>query len=195
MELADLDLNKIYSYADYFKWNFDNRVELINEKILKMSPTSNRIQQEVTGSIYVSLSNFLGKGQRRVYIAPFDVRLPGKSQNDKDILTVLQPDICVVCNAAIPDDRGCLGTPDLVIESLSPGNSKKEVKNKHEAYEEAGVKEFSIVAPIRQTVQVYLMKNERFAGLKTITNEDIMTSTTLPCFHLIYPACFHNRIE
>jgi len=184
MELADLDLNKVYTYADYYNWKFEERVELIKGKIFKMSPAPNRVHQEVTGSIYVRLSNFLGKGPCHVYIAPFDVRLPRKSKDDKDILTVLQPDICVVCDPSILDDRGCLGAPDLIIEILSPGNSKKEVKTKYEAYEEAGVKEYWIADPIRQTVQVYLLEDGRFIAQRTLTSEDVIISAVVKGFSM-----------
>src|ERR1700712_3703920 len=157
MELADLDVNKVYTYADYFKWRFEERVELIKGRIFKMSPAPNRVHQQIAGNIYRRIGNYLEGKKCEVYIAPFDVRLPRKSKDDKDIITVLQPDVCVICNPAILDDKGCLGAPDLVVETLSPGSSKKEVQNKYEAYEEGGVKEYWIVDPIRQTLQINVL--------------------------------------
>ncbi len=194
MELADLDLNKVYSYADYYKWKFEERVELIKGKIFKMSPAPNRVHQEVAGHLYRRLGNHLEKSPCRVYIAPFDVRLPRKSKDDKDILTVLQPDICLVCDPSILDDRGCLGAPDLIIEILSPGNSKKEVKNKYEAYEEAGVKEYWIADPIRQTMQVYLLRDGHFAAQRTLTNEDVVTSTVVAGFSMNLAELFIQQV-
>ncbi len=61
MELADLDLNKIYSYADYFKWQFEDRVELIKGKIFKMSPAPNFDHQELVGEIMYQFKKFLRK--------------------------------------------------------------------------------------------------------------------------------------
>lgn len=78
----------------------------------------------------------------QVFHAPFDVRLPVKSKKNQDIDTVVQPDLCVVCDPSKLDDAGCLGAPDLVIEILSPGDNKRELKNKLEVYEESGVKEY-----------------------------------------------------
>ena len=130
MVFADLDLNKTYTYADYFKWKFEERVELIRGRIFKMSPAPSRIHQKLSGHLFNKLSNFLEGKKCEVYSAPFDVRIPRKSKDDKDIITVLQPDICVVCDTSKLDARGCLGVPDIVIEILSPGNNTKELKNK-----------------------------------------------------------------
>ncbi len=87
------------------------------------------------------------KGKKcQVYAAPFDVRLPVKNKkSDNEITTVVQPDICIVSDESKIDKHGCIGAPDLVIEILSPGNTKKELKIKFELYEEAGIKEYWIV--------------------------------------------------
>jgi Uma2 family endonuclease len=45
------------------------------------------------------------------------------------------------------DERGCIGAPDIVVEILSPANSRKELQNKYEVYEESGVSEYWIVTP------------------------------------------------
>jgi Uma2 family endonuclease len=57
------------------------------------------------------------------------VRLYDKHKSDKankDIYTVVQPDLCVICDLEKLDDKGCLGAPDLVVEILPKGNSTKE---------------------------------------------------------------------
>jgi Uma2 family endonuclease len=51
-------------------------------------------------------------------------------RNDKEVKTVVQPDLCVICDPAKLDERGCNGVPDLIIEILSPGNSRTEMKDK-----------------------------------------------------------------
>ena len=147
MQLSDLNLNNTYSYADYLKWQIEERLELIKGKIFKMS-APNRTHQELSGYLYLKLGNYLYDKNCKVYAAPFDVRLPRKSKEDIDIITVVQPDICVICNTAILDAKGCLGAPDIVIEILSPSNNVIELKNKYEIYEEAGVKEYWVVSPI-----------------------------------------------
>lgn len=184
MELADLDLNKIYSYADYFKWQFEDRVELIKGRIFKMSPAPNFDHQVLAGEIHRKLGNFLQKQTCRVFIAPFDVRLPRKSKEDKEIYTVLQPDVCVVCDKSKYDKRGCIGAPDIVIEVLSPGNNEKELKNKFDIYEESGVKEYWIVSPQDKTFLVNTLVDGHYITSRPMVSGDFVTTPVLPGFSM-----------
>ena len=101
-----------------------------------------RIHQDLSGKLFVALHTFLTPKKCKVYAAPFDVRLTSGSKSNQDVTTVVQPDICVICDLSKLDDRGCIGAPDLIIEILSAGNSKNELQNKYEIYEESGVKEY-----------------------------------------------------
>jgi len=195
MQLADLDINKIYTYADYYKWKFEERVELIKGKIFEMSPAPNRLHQEIAGKLYLRLGTFLYNNPCKVYIAPFDVRLPRKSKNDKDITTVLQPDLCVICDPSKLDVRGCIGAPDIVVEVLSPSNNKKELKNKYEVYEEAGVKEYWVVFPIERTMFIYTLVDGKFSPSKLMVGGDVVTSAILPGFSLDLTELFSGYDE
>lgn len=192
MKLADLDLNKIYTYADYYKWRLEERIELIKGKIFAMSPAPNPSHQEIAGDIFFALKKFLQKQQCKVYFAPFDVRLPRKSNDDKEIFTVLQPDVCVVCDTNKIDKRGCIGAPDIVVEVLSPGNNVKELKNKYEVYEEAGVKEYWVVSPQDQTFVVYTLHEGRFQMSPIKVPGDVITSSVLSGFTLDLTELFKN---
>ncbi len=194
MKLADLDLNKVYTYADYFKWQFEDRVELLKGKIFKMSPAPNRAHQTMAGYIHIELGVFLRNKSCKVYIAPFDVRLPRKSTDDKDIITVLQPDVCVVCDPSKLDKRGCIGAPDIVVEILSPGNNAKELKNKYEIYEEAGVKEYWVVSPQNQTFILHTLTDGTYHPSRLMTTGDIVTSSVLPGFSLDLTGLFDTGI-
>ena len=184
MQFADLDLNKLYTYADYYKWQFEERVELIKGKIFRMSPAPNPYHQVLAGDIHTSINVFLRKKPCKVFIAPFDVRLPRKSVDDAEIITVLQPDICVICDLKKIDRRGCVGAPDLVVEVLSPGNSTKELRNKYDVYEEAGVKEYWVVSPQNQTFMIYTLIDKKFQLSPVKMPGDTITSVVLPGFEL-----------
>ncbi len=184
MEFADLDLTKSYTYADYLKWTFDERVELIKGKIFNMSPAPSSTHQRLSSRIGNALFNFLDGKKCEAFSAPFDVRLPRKSKDDKDIITVLQPDICVICDPLKIEERGCLGAPDIVIEILSPANNKKELKYKHEVYEEAGVMEYWIVDPREKAVQIFQHTNGRLLASGYLYAEDKVTTPVLPGFSL-----------
>jgi Uma2 family endonuclease len=185
MQVSELDFSKSYTYADYMKWTFEERLELIRGKLFKMSPAPNRLHQKLSREIAGELFNYLKGKPCEVYTAPFDVRLPRKSKDDGDILTVVQPDICVVCDPSKLDDRGCLGAPDIVVEILSPGNNKKELLNKYEVYEEAGVKEYWMVVPQEKAFWQYLLNSEgRFIASRPLTVGDEAITTILPGFAL-----------
>ncbi len=193
MQFADLDLNKIYTYADYFKWDFEERVELIKGKIFKISPAPNLLHQVILRKLMISLGVFLEKSLCQLFCAPFDVRFPGKSKKDQDIITVLQPDLCVVCDPSKLDSRGCNGAPDIIIEILSPGNTTREMNNKYEIYEEAGVQEYWIIAPLYESITVYQLNNGQFAATQPITAGNMLTSTLLPGFSLDLTQLFADK--
>jgi len=183
--LSDVDLSLTYSYAHYMKWLFDDRVELIKGKVFKMSPAPSRLHQEISINILNPMVNFLKGKSCKVYAAPFDVRFPRGSKKDKDIFTVLQPDICVVCDASKLDDRGCIGAPDLVIEILSPGNTKTELFYKYEVYEEFGVKEYWVVSQSDQTILIYtLNKQGKYQPSKLFALGEKVSSSVLVGFEL-----------
>jgi Uma2 family endonuclease len=73
---------------------------------------------------------------------------------------VVQPDVCVVCDPAKIDERGCIGAPDWIIEVLSPNTTSKDLREKFSIYEEAGVKEYWVIHPQEQTVLVYTLNKE-----------------------------------
>lgn len=187
MRLADLDLSKSYTYADYLLWQFDERVELIKGKIFTMSPAPGRSHQEISMALSVKIASFLKGKPCKVYAAPFDVRLTrtNKSDSDNAIYTVVQPDICVICDLNKLDERGCIGAPDLIVEILSSGNNKKEIQNKYETYQEVGVREYWIVHPEERTVLVYSLDAKRlFIPSRLMTEGDIVKSAVLNGFTL-----------
>jgi Uma2 family endonuclease len=129
--------------------------------------------------------NFLNGRPCKVYTAPFDVRFSIESKADKDIYTVLQPDICVVCDASKLDSKGCIGAPDIVVEILSPGNNKTELLNKYSVYEEFGVKEYWIVSPAEKTFLKYtLNEHGKYQPSKLFTLSEKVYSEVLPGFFL-----------
>jgi Uma2 family endonuclease len=174
----------IYSYADYLTWTMDEMVELIKGKIFKMNAAPKRIHQKVSLKVAIKLYNFLEGKTCEVYEAPFDVRLPVKSKMNEAIFTVVQPDICVICDKSKLDDAGCIGAPDLIVEILSKGNNKKELVNKYEVYEESGVHEYWIIHPEEQTLLIYTLTKGRYVPSKLYTTGDIVSSQIIKGFAL-----------
>ncbi len=180
-----LDLDKIYTYADYYSWKIKERVELIKGKIFKMSPAPNLSHQRISRRVSKAFYNFLDSKRCEAFVAPFDVRFPKReSKEDDKIYDVVQPDICVVCDAKKLDARGCKGAPDLIVEILSPGNSSKELKYKYDLYLEHKVKEYWIIYPEEQTLFIYTLSKGKYIPSKLFTIGDEITSTVFPDFKL-----------
>ena len=178
--LAQLDPNGSYTYADYLMWKFEERLELIKGRIFSMSvPT--RYHQDISRNLSRYLYNHLFDSSCRVYVAPFDVRLNRTDlTKNKEIITVVQPDLCVVCDPKKLDKKGCLGAPDIMVEILSPGNSRKEMKDKFDIYQESGVLEYWIVSPIEKTIQVFRLNEQGiYIGLAPLVEGDILTTPIL----------------
>lgn len=183
-QVNDIDVSGTYSYASYLRWKFQERVELIKEKMFQMSAPNTK-HQVCTGNIFVALHQFLKAKQCRVFISPFDVRFPGKSLADQDVFTVLQPDICVVCDDRKIDDKGCIGAPDSVVEVLCPGNNRKDLDFKFKVYEESGVREYWILDPVKQALLKYvLQENGVFVAREPCVLPEAFTSDVLPGFYL-----------
>lgn len=88
--------------------------------------------------------------------------------------------MCVICDDNKIDEKGAIGSPDLVIEILSQGNSKKEMKYKFDLYEEAGVLKYWIVNPAEKTIFIFVLKDNQFIGLHPLIKEDIIKSPLFP---------------
>jgi Uma2 family endonuclease len=192
-DISLLDFSKSYSYADYLKWEFKERLELIKGKIFMMSPAPATRHQQISSKIFARIWNFLEEQDCQVFAAPFDVRLPVQSKKNTDVETVIQPDICVICDSNKIDTKGCLGAPDLIVEILSPGNSKKEMKDKYEVYEESGVKEYWLVDIANKCVFVYILdKSGKYIGLKPFVSEDTIESISLKGFNISVQDIFNT---
>ncbi|OOG73682.1 Uma2 family endonuclease [Algoriphagus sp. A40] len=174
-----------YSYADYLTWQFDEVVELIKGKIFKKAAAApKRIHQRVALKLASKLYQFLEGQKCQVYVAPFDVRFPKVSKEDHKIHDVVQPDICVICDPEKLDDRGCIGAPDLIVEILSPGNSKTELKHKYELYESNGVREYWIIHPENQDILIYTLTNGKYVPSPLLTSGDVVESVAVEGFKL-----------
>jgi len=173
-----------YTYADYLSWDMEAMVELIKGKVFRQAAAPRRIHQEISGKVFSPLYQYLKGNPCKVYAAPFDVRLPVKSKKNEDIDTVVQPDICVVCDMQKLDDLGCVGAPDLIVEILSPGNNSKELRNKYEVYEESGVKEYWIIQPNEQTLVINFLDKGVYVPSRLFTLGDVVESKSVMGFKL-----------
>jgi len=154
------DSEKRFTYADYCSWPEEERWELIDGVAFCMSPAPARIHSLVSMGLLKQLLPFFDGRPCEVHAAPFDVRLPTGGEPDGEIMTVVQPDILIVCDEQKLDDKGCRGGPDLVIEILSPSTASRDCIRKRALYEKHGIREYWLMDPANRIVTVYTLNSE-----------------------------------
>ncbi|MDP4145456.1 MAG: Uma2 family endonuclease [Bacillota bacterium] len=173
MAIPERRNNIKYTYKDYINWPTEDRWEIIDGVPFNMSPAPTRKHQKISGELFASIHNYLRGKTCEVYSAPFDVRLNINNESDDDITNIVQPDISVICDSSKLDDKGCKGSPDFIIEIVSPSTLKKDLKEKFYLYEKAGVKEYWIVYPDEKTIVSYtLNENDKFGRPEVYSEED-----------------------
>ena len=148
--MMPLPKNSIHTTKEIYALPEGERAELIDGEIYDMAPP-NRIHQELVQQLSRIIGNYIEdhNGECRVYPAPFAVFL------NKDDRTYVEPDISVICDRDKLDEDGCNGAPDWIIEIVSPRSQRMDYLTKLFKYRSAGVREYWIVNPMKQTVLVY----------------------------------------
>ena len=136
-----------YTIADYLALPDEQRVELIDGVFYDMgAPTTPH--QLIGGEVYALFLDFLlkKKGSCIPFVSPVDVQL------DRDDRTMVQPDVCIVCDRSKINRQRICGAPDFVMEVFSPSTKMKDILIKWKKYQEAGVKEYWMVDPEQKMV-------------------------------------------
>ncbi len=147
--------------------------ELINGKIVLMSPRPSVNHNRIAGNIFILFSNYVNSSANKkcsVFNDGTDLYL---TDTDRFV-----PDGMVVCDPDKVKYNGVHGTPDLVVEVLSPGSIKKDRFDKKDVYEKCGVREYWIVSPEGKYIEQYLLEDGRFTLNEVYTlYEDYMTES------------------
>ena len=131
---------------------YDCREELINGKVVAMSPAASN-HNRIAGDIYGIFWSYL-RGKK---CEPFgDGEAVYLTEVDHFI-----PDFMVVCDPDKVKSNGVHGAPDLVVEVLSPCTTKNDRGRKMDVYGQCGVREYWIVIPNEKTVEQYIQDNGR----------------------------------
>jgi Uma2 family endonuclease len=154
--------------------------ELINGQIVKRA-SPNSPHQEVSGNLFLAIGNFIKKKKLgKLYAAALDVYFDEETAG-------VQPDLLFVSKDRefiIHENNGIVGAPDLVIEIVSPGSVDKDRSVKKDVYERFAVKEYWIVDPAYQSIEVYRMVDDRYQLFSFAEREGKVKSTVLPGFEL-----------
>ena len=163
----EYDRQGTYTLDDYLALPDDQRVELIDGVIYDMA-TPTTIHQLICSEVYRLIANYIhdNKGSCIPFIAPTDVQL------DCDNLTIVQPDVLIVCDRFKINRKRVLGAPDFVLEVLSPSTRNKDIFIKGAKYMQAGVKEYWMVDPIKNTVTTFDFRIQDDVEIRIYSFED-----------------------
>ncbi len=140
---------QLITLEEYESYSENERIEVFDGVIYDMASPSQEHQTILT-ELLVTIRNYIKSknGNCSVFPAPFDVKLSNKP------LTIVQPDIMIVCDKNKLDGKRCNGAPDFIIEIVSPSNAADDYIKKLYYYKNAGVREYWIVDPRRKSVTV-----------------------------------------
>ena len=140
--------------ADNLAHQEEIRDEMLNGKVILMSPRPAVNHNRVIGNIFFAFMGYLRGKTCEPFADGTDVYL---AEEDRVI-----PDVMIICKKEIIKRKGVFGVPDLIVEVLSPGTEKRDRGYKKDLYEKSGVREYWLVEPETQTVEVYLLKDKKF---------------------------------
>jgi len=147
---------KRWTYEEYYRLDDDQRHEIIDGNLL-MAPSPDMWHQDWLNEINLLVTPFVKQRKLgRTFIAPFDVVLDSEN--------TVQPDLIFVSsvNLDIIQPRAIFGTPDLLIELISPSSVRRDRYEKKDLYARFGVKEYWIGDPANKSLEVLTLKAGRY---------------------------------
>ena len=175
-----------FTVKDYMSTPNDKRYQLLDgEMIVAPSPVTRH--QSVLFRLCRAMHDFVSAGKLgEVFVAPFDLVL---SNHD-----VAQPDILFVSNArsAIITEANIQGAPDLVVEILSPGTAAYDRGYKQALYGRHGVREYWLVDPDAETVEVLSLGEQGLERFATYSGGQTLESRLLEGLSIELDAVFQE---
>lgn len=186
METAKIDRTKQWTVGDYLMLEEINTpCQLINGELI-MSPAPTPLHQRISRKIFRLLDKAtadLGE----VFYSPIDLFVDDKN--------VLQPDLVFIAdqNRSIITGKGIEGVPDLVVEIISPSNIFMDRNIKKKIYQKLGVKEYWIVDPGNQTLEIYKHNQEDpDTPHLYLAGEGVVTSAVIPVLEFDLKVIFES---
>lgn len=153
--MGALKEESIYTVEDIYNLPDGERAELIDGQIYYMTPPTFR-HQKISAELHTTIRQYIKskKGKCEAIAAPFAVFLNENNQ------TYVEPDISVICDKSKLTEKGCFGSPDWIIEIVSPSSKYMDYFTKLFKYRSAGVREYWIVDPMKNRIMVYVFEED-----------------------------------
>lgn len=147
---------KRWTYEEYYRLEDHQRQEIIDGNLL-MVPSQDLWHQEWNLNLTLLVANHVKRGQLgKVFVPPFDVVL--------DAENAVQPDLIFVAtaNLGIVRQRAIFGSPDLLVELISPFSVRRDRYDKQALYARFGVQEYWLCDPANKSLEILTLKDGRY---------------------------------
>jgi len=169
---------KKYTYEDYIKTPETERYELIEGELL-MTPSPVPKHQRISGKLEFNLRRFVTENNLgEVFDAPCDVYLDNENVVQPDILFISKDRLHII------GEKNIQGAPDLVIEIISENSAYRDMVQKKSLYARSGVKEYWIVIPEEELIEIYLLKENIYHLSNAYRKDQALESPNLTGFKL-----------
>lgn len=168
-EEKKISLNEFYRLRE----NSDQVIEYI-DGVIFMSPSPSTMHQRISGRLHAQLFRILDGSDCEVFHAPFDVELKNEKMEGNKIVI---PDLSVICDKTGFTENKYVGVPSLIIEIISPSNQSHDLVFKLNLYMQYGVKEYWIVNPLLNTIQVYMLDKNEYKLYDVAKDKGMIKST------------------
>ncbi|MCF6093733.1 Uma2 family endonuclease [Microaerobacter geothermalis] len=149
------------SEAEFERW------ERIDGVVYDMTPPPSSDHQKVVSRLQGEFYAYLKGKTCQSFVAPFAVYLD-ETENGNYV----EPDITIICDPSKIHKKGCIGVPDMVVEVLSPSTAAKDKRTKLKRYRLSGVKEYWIIDPVNQYLEVYKLSENVFTEPQVYANDE-----------------------
>lgn len=157
----------------------NRRLEYMNG-VVCMTPSTSTKHQRISGRMYVELFHFFEGTDCEVFHAPFDVELQRDDIQEQHIVI---PDLSIICDKEGLQDQKYIGVPTWIIEILSPSNQSHDLVFKLNIYMRYGVKEYWIVNPMLNSIQVYALNEKgQYDQMEVMKEKGNVRSFVFPQF-------------
>jgi Uma2 family endonuclease len=169
---SEYRVQRVYTYDEVQSWFTETkRFEMIDGAPYAMAGASPR-HQEIKDKLSRRFGNYLEGKSCRAFTETevrFDV-----DKND----TFFIPDLLILCDRNKLGPRGVNGAPELIVEILSPSTSRHDRFVKRHKYQQAGVKEYWMIDPENELLEVALLSKDGI--YRSITyGEDVLVEVNI----------------
>jgi Uma2 family endonuclease len=171
----------VLTYDDYLRLPNDGKRYEILEGEIFVSPSPVTKHQRISRNLLAILHRHVAQQKLgEVFSAPMDVVLSD--------INVVQPDLLFVSSARqkIITEKNIQGAPDLIVEILSETSAEQDRLTKKQIYARHGVREYWLIDPDRETVEVYRLEPKRrlFQHIATYQSDETLQSALFPSLEI-----------